>query len=239
MRKLTTRRACEIRRKVRGRGRWVGRLLVILAVLWAAGLLSSGGGARPAALQASAQPEAQSPAEPEPAEHGESIWATASRLANFAILAGALVYFLRSPLAQYLRERSTQIRQDLIAAAQLRESASQQLQEIERRMQALPGELQALKKRGAEEVAAEEARIHQLADVERKRLLAQTKREIDLQVRAAQRDLLTLTADLAVKLAGDRIKASLSPDDQMRLVDRYLTQMHDPAGPAADAGDRR
>ena len=36
------------------------------------------------------------------AEHPESIWAVMGRLFNFALLAGGLVYFLRSPLMAYL-----------------------------------------------------------------------------------------------------------------------------------------
>jgi hypothetical protein len=49
--------------------------------------------------------------------------------------------------------------------------------------------------------------------------------EIDLQVKTAERDLVKQAANLAVDLAGKRIKQTINDDDQRRLVDRYLSQV--------------
>ena len=155
----------------------------------------------------------------------EGIMPTVYRLANFAVLVGILVYFLRSPIATYLASRSSQIRQDLVTAAEMRTAASAQLAEIDKRMQALPAELDALKRQGAEDVKAEQARIAQAAADERTRLLEQTRREIDMRLRIARRELTEHAAQLAVGVAERRIKASITADDQMRLVDRYASQL--------------
>jgi F0F1-type ATP synthase membrane subunit b/b' len=82
-----------------------------------------------------------------------------------------------------------------------------------------------LKARGKQEIAAEETRIRQTAEGERHRLIEQTRREVDLQVRLAKRELTEHAADLAVSLATTQIKQTITPDDQARLVDRYVTQM--------------
>ncbi|MEZ5416359.1 MAG: hypothetical protein R2708_03325 [Vicinamibacterales bacterium] len=71
-------------------------------------------------------------------------------------------------------------------------------------MQALPGELEALRKRGAEEIAAEEERIASAAAADRA-CSAQTKREIDVRLQTAQRELSEHAA-LAVDLASERLK---------------------------------
>lgn len=157
--------------------------------------------------------------------HDEGIMPTVFRLANFAILVGVLVYFLRAPIAAYLASRSTQIRQELVTASEMRATASAQLAEIEKKMQALPGELEALKRQGAEDVKAEQARIAQAAADERTRLLEQTRREIDMRLRVAKRELTAHAAQLAVGVAEQRIKRSITPEDQARLVDRYATQL--------------
>jgi F-type H+-transporting ATPase subunit b len=160
----------------------------------------------------------------EPA-HEEPFWKTLARLFNFAILAGVLVYFLRAPIGDYLARRSTEIRSELTKAADTREAASRELARVEEKMAALPREIAALKARGAEEIAAEEARIAQAADTERERLLQQARREIELQLRTAERDLVKHAAELAVGLASDRIKRTITRDDQDRLVSRYLSQL--------------
>jgi F-type H+-transporting ATPase subunit b len=107
----------------------------------------------------------------------------------------------------------------------MRASAAAQLTEIERKLQSLPAELAALKTQGAQDVAAEQARIAQAAAVERERLIQQTRREIEMRLRVARRELTEHAAQLAVRIAEERIKRTITPEDQMRLVDRYTAQL--------------
>lgn len=186
---------------------------------------------------ASAQPEA-GPAEPSAVDHGaaaehaegaphaETIWGPVSRAFNSAILFGVLYYFLRKPVASYLSSRDSEIRNDLVTAGEMRKTAAAQLAALEQKMAALPGELESLKTRGQQEIAAEEARIEQAAAAERERLLDQTRREIDLQLRLAKRELLEHAANLSVGLATEQVRRDITPTDQERLVDRYVRQVN-------------
>lgn len=200
-------------------------LLFIILALPAVSVSAQDHGAAPPTA-AGAQPPHGEPAAREHAEEGEhGILPTVARLVNFAILAGVLAYFLRAPIASYLASRRTQVRQDLVAAAELRRTASAQLEEIDRRLKGLPAELDALKARGAEDVVAERRRIAEAAAAERERLLAQTRREIDMRLRIARRELTEHAAQLAVTVAQERIRRTITPDDQLRLVDRYTAQL--------------
>ncbi|MGE5358175.1 MAG: hypothetical protein ACM3NQ_04095 [Bacteroidales bacterium] len=196
--------------------------------------------ALPASAPAARQGEAAAPASPQAhsteatpageateheAVHEEPLWKTLARVFNFAVLVGVLVYFLRAPIAGYLARRSTEIRSDLAKAAETREAATRDLALIDEKLASLPAQIEALKAHGAQDIAAEEARIRQAAETDRQRLLEQARREIDLQVRTAERDLVKHAADLAVELASKRIKANITGDDQDRLVDRYLSQL--------------
>lgn len=222
--------ACEFMNKLR-------RSLIVVVLTAAVSALA----AHTAAAQA--QPDHSQPstedAAPgiaaEPNEHAEeeehhSVWAGLLwPTVNFAILFGGLWYLLATPLATYLKDRHTAIRKDLVEAASVSASAQAQLAELDRKLQALPGEIEALRRRGAEEIEAEEARIAKLATAERERLLEQTRREISLQLRLAKRELVEHTADLAVQLAGSRIEQQMTPADQERIVDRYLNDVRDGA----------
>ena len=146
-------------------------------------------------------------------------------VANFIIFLGVLYYYLNKPFTEYLASRSSSIRKDLVEAAELRSTATSQLAAIEQKLQALPGEVSALRARGAEEIKAEEQRISAAAAADRERLLEQTRREIDLQVRLAKKEILEHAADLSVQLATDRVKKEMTPADQDRIVDRYLTMV--------------
>jgi F-type H+-transporting ATPase subunit b len=187
-----------------------------------------------------AQPPAEAPAPPaahEPAghasateaheggTHSQSPWAAIAKVANFVILTGGLVYLLRRPFGSYLSKRGVQIRDDLATAARTTEEARAQVAAIDEKLKQLPHEIEQLRERGREEVAAEEARIRREADTEQQRLLEHARREIDLQLRTARRELVTQAADLAVQAAREKIAGHITSDDQRRLVDRYLQQV--------------
>jgi F-type H+-transporting ATPase subunit b len=210
--------ACETPRKLL---RW--------AYIFGLALWMVGSPARLAAQPAPGHEPAASAEEHGEEPHEDSIVNVIARFVNFAVLAGSLVYFLRSPLAGYLSNRSSQIRSDLVNAAEMKQAAAAQIEEIDRKMKALPGDLEALRKQGVDEIASEEARIQAAATAERERLLEQARREIDLQVKVAERELVSHAADLAVGVATERIRTNITADDQQRLVDRYVQQLGSPA----------
>lgn len=157
--------------------------------------------------------------------HGESIWVTLSRLANFAILAGVIYLIARKPLASHLESRGTRIRKDLVEAAAMKQTAAERLTEIETRLAALPGELEQMRTRSAEELDAERTRMRAAAEVERDRLVEQARREIATQTRTARAQLSAHAAALAVDVAEARLRATLTPVEQAALVDQYASQM--------------
>jgi F-type H+-transporting ATPase subunit b len=219
--------ACELKRKL-ATALFAGFLLSFVAGPAALAAADFAGQEHPPASSSQAQTEGEHAAA-QGEHHDQSIGAMirgmAWPVANFIIFIGVLYYFFNKPFAEYLAGRSATIRKDLVEAAELRSSATAQLATIEQKLQALPGELNALRARGAEEIRAEEQRIAAAAAADRERLLEQTRREIDLQVRLAKKEILEHAADLSVQLATDRIRKEVTPADQDRLIDRYLSQV--------------
>ncbi len=220
--------ACELRRNLPAR-----LALVCAAVLFAVSTQVAAQSAEHAPAQPAAAADHQAAPEGEHAqtaehagaegEHGLSalLWPTA----NFIVLVLVLNKFLRTPFTEYLSGRSSQIRKDLVDAAELNRTATAQLADVDRKMQALPAELDALKVRGAQEIAAEEERIASAAAADRARLLTQTRREIDVRLQTAQRELSDHAAQLALDLATRRLSTEMTPADHTRLVDRYVDQV--------------
>ena len=220
---LSTNVACELKRKL--------RVALVITVLSFVPSMTSAQEHAPAPAKQGEEHAAEAAGEhaPEGGEHAESLgqmllgmgWA----VANFVIFLGVIYYFGHKPFSEYLANRSSTIRKDLVEAAELKSAATSQLQQIEQKLQALPGEIAALRSRGADEIRNEEQRIAAAAAADRDRLLEQTRREIDLQVRLAKKEILEHAADLSVQLATDRIRKEVTPADQDRLVDRYLQQV--------------
>lgn len=160
------------------------------------------------------------------AEEGHDSWMpTIAKIFNFAVLIGILVYFLKAPIAGYLRSRGESIRKDLVEAAALRSSAETQLSSMRAQLAKLPAELEELTNRGREELAAERVRMKDATAREREKLLERTRREIDLQFRLARRELLEHTADLSMSLARQRVEQTITPDDHRRLIEQYAAEV--------------
>lgn len=223
MAQTTTHGACELKRNL--------TVAMILAMVLAFAPAMRAQEHPPASSAAAehAQPAGEHAEQGGEAHHDESIGGMikgmAWPVANFVVFVGVLYYFFSQPLKDYLANRSTQIRKDLVEAAELKSTATAQLAAIEAKLQALPGELNALRARGAEDIKAEEQRIAAAAAADRERMLDQTRKEIELQVRLAKKEILEHAADLSVQLATERIKKEATPEDQARLVDRYLDQV--------------
>jgi F-type H+-transporting ATPase subunit b len=150
---------------------------------------------------------------------------TIAKVFNFLALMAILVYFLRTPLVTHLRTRGDQIRKDLVDAATLRVEGERRLTDVRSKLALLPGELDALRQRGQEELAAERVRMAETTTRERERVTERTRREIGLQFRLARRDLLHHVADVSMTLARRRVEREITPADQTRLVDRYATEV--------------
>jgi F-type H+-transporting ATPase subunit b len=208
----------------------ITRYRLVLAALLLAALAIAAPVAQAQPEHAPAAAQHETAAHDEAAAHDPGWWPTIWKTANFVILIGILGYFLRAPLAGYLNGRIAKVRGDLLTAKQTREAAVRQLADIDAKLAALPAEIEALKTRGAEDLVAERIRIEQDALVERQRVLEHTRREIDQRLRVAKRELLELAANLAVNVASERIRASMTPDDQARLIDRYASQLQGSRG---------
>ncbi len=154
-----------------------------------------------------------------------SLLPTIAKVVNFALLVGILVYFLKAPIVRYLADRAETVRRDLVAAQTLRETAQAQLDAVRAKVAALPAELEAPAARGRDELARERDRLAATTGREREKLRDTTRREIERLSRVARRELVEHTADLAMARARARIAAEITPDDQARLVDRYMSEV--------------
>src|SRR3954453_20178854 len=69
---------------------------------------------------------------------GQTLLRGVAKIVTFAILGGVLFYFLRTPIGTYLVARGSQIRQDLVTAAEMRATAAGGLPALARQLQTFP-----------------------------------------------------------------------------------------------------
>jgi len=145
-------------------------------------------------------------------------WEIFKQAVNVAILVAILVYFLKKPLASYLKERSELLRKSIDDAARARAEAAEKLSDIQARMARLSGEIEEMNRRMESEAGDEAKRLHDLAQAEIARVHEQSRFAAEQEVKKAREDLRREAADLSAAAAEEMVKKSVTPDDQERIV---------------------
>jgi F-type H+-transporting ATPase subunit b len=157
--------------------------------------------------------------------HAESPLAVVWRWGNFLILFGGLGWYLRQPLREFLETRSRSIEEGLASGRLARESALKQMSEIENRMARLDDEVRSLRTQAVKEAEEERARILESAKIEAQKILEGAHREIEGLKKSAWLELKAHVADLAVKLAEERLQKAVGSEENKRLVLRFIDSL--------------
>ncbi len=141
-------------------------------------------------------------------------WQTINLVA-FLVL---LVWLLRRPIAQFFGSRQKDVAETVKRAESDRSRAEALAKEIGDRLSRIEGEIEALRAHAREQAEAEEKEIAARALEEAERVATRSRAELDARVRSARNELTAYAADLAVELARDLVKKSVTPEDEKRLL---------------------
>ncbi len=144
------------------------------------------------------------------------------RITNFAIVAAALFFAVKKPLAGYLQAKTDQIRAELRDAKEKTTKAEVQLEQAKALLGSLDDEVERAKGEARKAAVAERARILEAAETEAARIKEIAKKEIDNEVETARRKLLAHAAELSVSLAHEKLERSMTGQDQTELIDRSI-----------------
>lgn len=142
---------------------------------------------------------------------------------NFAIVAVAIILFLKSSLPGMFRGRTREIQKGIEEARRSSEDAGRRLREIENRLSRLSAEIGDMQKHAEAESRAEEERILASIGEEKKKIVEAAEQEIGQASNVARRELQKYAADLAVSIAEKSIR--VDPAEDKVLVDDFVQQL--------------
>jgi len=151
------------------------------------------------------------------------------KLANFVILAGGLGYLARKHVPPFFAARSRKIREDIIQADEMRQQADTRAREVERRLANLEAEIAALRAESESESASETERMRLSTESEMAKIRIHAEHEIAAAGKAARLELKRYSAQLAVSLAEEKVRARMTPDTQDQLVRGFVRELDRPA----------
>lgn len=144
---------------------------------------------------------------------------------NFAILAGFLTWLIRKYGGPFFRARSERIQREIVEAAKIRKDAETRSAEVDRRLANLEADLGALRVESRREIESLERQQGSKTSSEIARIQTNAEQEIAAAGRAARLELKRYSAELAVQLAGEKIRARMTPGAQEELLRDFLQQL--------------
>ena len=160
-------------------------------------------------------------------EHGTKGWIATDtfRVMNFAVLAIALFFLLRKPVAQALSDRIKGIQNQLSELEEKKKEAEKKLAEYNERLSHLDQEadkiIQAYIKQGEEA----KVRILEQAKIAAEKLEDQARRSIEHEFKQAKLELQEDILEKALVKAEAMINTKITTEDQDKLVDEYLEKV--------------
>jgi F-type H+-transporting ATPase subunit b len=146
-----------------------------------------------------------------------------STLLNFAVIAGLIIFAMKSSLPKMFRERTSAIQRGIEEARKASADSAAKLQDIEARLSKLDQDIASMKIQAEQDADAEDRRLRAATEEEKNKILQTAEQEITSASNMARRDLKQYAAELAVALAEKRISVDDAADKN--LVREFAAQL--------------
>ena len=146
-------------------------------------------------------------------------------LINFAVLMFLLERLLFRKLRAQTRERHDDVKSELAKATQARSEAEGVMREYRQRMEKLDDELAQLQADAKRKAEADREAIIADAEREAERILAAATSAAEREAESRRRAIENEIVDRAVERAETILREKLTPTDQKRMLDDYVTRL--------------
>ncbi len=154
-------------------------------------------------------------------------WQAAYTIIIFLCLLAILAKFAFKPIVASLKKREEFIRESLEDARKNREQAEARLKEYEAKLVQAGQETAAILDQGRRDADVVRRRIEEEAKRNGDAMIERARHEINLARDAALKSLFDQSAEMAASLAASALKRQMSPEEHQRLVMDALRELQE------------
>ena len=144
---------------------------------------------------------------------------------NLGIFLAILVYLLRKPMSAAFKARRDEIRSELIKAEQERQAAAAQLAAVDARIGGLETEREDILARAKEEASVEKKRLAAQTKADIERMKQQTQSELSRLMAQTNAQLRRFSAEESVRLAEEKLRSQIGKTEDARLVKAGISEI--------------
>ena len=149
------------------------------------------------------------------------------RVINLLIFVIFLAYLFVKKLriGHVFDNRAAAIVKELEEARREKQEAQAKLAEVEARLSRLDQEVAEIRAEAEREGARESARISEAAAADAEKIRQTAQREIEGAMKSARTELRAFVAEQSVQLAENIIRREIRPDDNTRMLNKYIDEL--------------
>jgi len=147
------------------------------------------------------------------------------RWLNFAIVFGGIAYVLVKMGGPYFRAQAEETAQKIAEGARAREAAERQKKEIEQKLAGLDDEIKRMRVEAKRDAEGEAKRLRDQARSEADKIERAAQLEIEAAGRAANQELKSLAARLAIERAETMLQKEMTPQAETGLFRTFVAEM--------------
>jgi F-type H+-transporting ATPase subunit b len=147
------------------------------------------------------------------------------KFVNFAILAGALFYFLRKPISQALVDRHEGVKQALAEAREAKAAAEAKYREYTAKVTNLEEEVRAIEEEFRAEAERQKLKVIRDAEASAEYIRRQAETAGANEVKRVTDELRAEFSDLALRIAQELVEKAYTAEDQKKAVDDTIAKI--------------
>jgi F-type H+-transporting ATPase subunit b len=147
------------------------------------------------------------------------------RVLNFTVAFGLLAFFITKPLRKGMAGRRQEIENALAQAQATREEAEAKFREYDAKLSRAAEEIEGIYRGIRQEGEMEQEKILANARAAAEKIKSEAERTAALEVEKARTSLRQEAAELAIRMANDILRNTVSGADHERLVNEYLQRV--------------
>lgn len=151
------------------------------------------------------------------------------QIINFIILLVIMYLVMRKNLGAYFVQRSNKIGMDIDEAQKARIEMERRIKEYEARLKGVDQEVARMREEAQKEAEALTRKIREDTKRASEMILQQAQKSIQLETKKAQEALKAEASLLAINLAEEILRRDITPEDQERLIQDYISKMGEAA----------
>jgi F-type H+-transporting ATPase subunit b len=147
------------------------------------------------------------------------------RWLNFAIVFLGIAYAAVKWGGPYFRAQANEVSEKIAEGTRAHEAAERQKKEIEQKLSGLDDEINRIREEGKRDQQAETKRLRDLARSEADRIEREAQIEIEAAGRAANQELKSRAARMAIERAEAMLQKEMTPQAEASLFRTFVAEM--------------